>query len=102
MNRAGFALSLVAPLLPQGQIRSTRESFVYYCNLLLQFAKISFPICSFYFLDKLDEIIYDIGSYNIYLGWSVYVIIGIGIVIGAVEIIDIISTEKKKRTAVSK
>ena len=37
--RAGFAFSLVATLLPQRQIRSTCESFVNYCNLLLQFAK---------------------------------------------------------------
>ena len=38
--RAGFAFSLVATLLPQRQIRSICESFVNYCNLLLQFAKI--------------------------------------------------------------
>ena len=36
--RAGFAFSLVATLLPQRQIRSICESFVNYCNLLLQFA----------------------------------------------------------------
>lgn len=71
-------------------------------RFVLNLVKITFPIGSFYFQDKLDEIICDIGGYNIYLGWSVYVIIGIGIVIGAVEIIDIITTEKKKGTAVSK
>ena len=40
--RAGFAFSLVATLLPQRQIRSICESFVNYCNLLLQFATMSF------------------------------------------------------------
>ena len=34
-----FAFSLVAPLLPQKQIRSFCEFFVNYCNLLLQFTK---------------------------------------------------------------
>ena len=70
-------------------------------RFILNLIKISFPILFFDFQDKFDEIAYDIGSITVQLGWAVYVIVGIGIVIGAVEIIDIICTAKEKAMAAS-
>ena len=49
-----------------------------------------------YATDIFDKIAYDIGATNVYIGWSVYLIIAIGLVNGMLEIVNIISLAKER------